>query len=306
MQKANGKSKFETASPHWESLVGIGLRAHHYPDLHRLDQRFVLEAISCNYAFHQGGPGLAHLDRLARRMPMVMHGVSLNIGGFDPLDISYIDELKSLCTRMGARIVSDHLCFTRSGSHNSFDLLPVPKTQRNLLRIAERIDVVQNQLGRPIALENISTYIAFQQDEYREISFLAELCRRTGCRALLDVNNAYVCSVNHQFDAWTDILSLRPEDIVQYHIAGHLADSDCLIDTHAEPICEPVWELLAKTVALFGHRFLIVERDDDAPLDLVLDERKRAIAIMSSVFGRKPSASQRGRRFLATGVDGHA
>ncbi|MBV8502166.1 MAG: DUF692 domain-containing protein [Paucibacter sp.] len=251
---------------------GLGLRSEHYAAFAEpLSSSFTsglapdwLEIISENYMVPGGAP-LAHLDRIRRDYPMVMHGVSLSIGSADALDLDYLRELKTLAQRVQPAWISDHLCWTGVDHRNLHDLLPLPCTEATLRHLEPRIAQVQDLLQRPLVLENVSSYVRFEADEMGEAEFIAELLRRSGCRLLLDVNNVYVSSRNHGFDARAYIDLMPAERVVQIHLAGHEDRGDLVIDTHDHPICEAVWDLYAYTLDRIGFKPTMIERDDHIP-----------------------------------------
>jgi len=247
------------------SGFGLGLRTEHYADFVAAPQPVDwLEIISENYLV-PGGKPLHFLDRIRADYPVVMHGVSLSIGSSDGLDMGYLRELKGLIARVQPAWVSDHLCWTGVDQHNLHDLMPMPYTEAALRHLVERVQRVQDFLGRRLVLENVSSYLGFAADEMSESQFIAELLRRADCQLLLDVNNVYVSSVNHGFDARAYIDAIRPERVVQIHLAGHEDHGDYLIDTHDHPVCEAVWQLYGYTMARMGPKPTMIERDDDIP-----------------------------------------
>ncbi len=257
---------------------GLGLRTEHYAALAEpLPQALKpdwLEIISENYMV-PGGKPLHHLDRLRADFPMVMHGVSLSIGSTDPLNVEYLNDLKMLAARVEPGWVSDHLCWTGVDHRNLHDLLPMPYTEAALQHLLPRIAQVQDILQRPLVLENVSSYVRFAADEMDEAHFLAELLRRSGCQLLLDVNNVYVSSRNHGFDARAYIDLMPAAQIVQIHLAGHEDRGEIVIDTHDHPVCDAVWKLYAYTLMRLGERPTMIERDDHIP---PLDELLRELA----------------------------
>jgi uncharacterized protein (UPF0276 family) len=271
---------------------GLGLRTEHYADF--LNADFLngrpavdwLEVISENYMV-PGGKPLAHLDRIRADYPMVMHGVSLSIGSTDPLDRAYLRELKALTRRIEPAWVSDHLCWTGVDHHNLHDLLPLPYTEEALRHVAERVLQVQEALGRRLLLENVSSYVSFEGDEMSEWEFVAELAQRADCELLLDVNNVYVSSVNHGFDAKAYINALPRERVRQIHLAGHEDHGDHLIDTHDHPVCDAVWDLYAHTTRRFGAVPTMIERDDHIPpLAELLAELDHARVVQQAALAR--------------------
>jgi uncharacterized protein len=252
---------------------GLGLRPEHYPDFTEGHPRVDwLEVISENYMVPGGRP-LHHLDRIRREWPMVMHGVSLSIGSADPLDQVYLRELRQLANRIEPGWISDHLCWTGVDHRNLHDLLPLPYTEAALRHLIPRVQQVQDALGQPLVLENVSSYVSFAADEMSEAEFIVELLARTGCRLLLDVNNVYVSSVNHGFSATAFVDAMPAERVVQIHLAGHENDGGQLIDTHDHPVCSEVWALYRHAVERLGPVPTMIERDDRIPpLDALLDE----------------------------------
>ena len=244
---------------------GLGLRTEHYSDFVAAPQRVDwLEIISENYLV-DGGKPLHFLDRIRRDYPMVMHGVSLSIGSSDPLDADYLRQLKALVERVQPAWVSDHLCWTGTDSLNLHDLLPLPYTEETLRHLAPRVAHVQDVLGCPFLLENLSSYVRYRADEMHEWEFIGELVARTGCELLLDVNNVYVNSVNHGFDPQAFIDAIPAKAVRQIHLAGHEHHGDYIIDTHDHPICDAVWDLYAYTVRRLGAVPTMIERDDNIP-----------------------------------------
>jgi hypothetical protein len=247
---------------------GLGLRTDHYADFRATPAPLLgvdwLEVISENYMV-PGGKPLAHLDAIRRDVPMVMHGVSLNIGGSDPLDRSYLRDLRALAARIEPAWVSDHLCWTGVDGRQLHDLLPLPYTEAALRHVAGRVMQVQDALGRRLLLENVSSYIGWAADEKSEWQFIAELAERADCELLLDVNNVYVSAVNHGYDPHTFIDAVPAHRVRQIHLAGHEVGEQGLIDTHDHPVCEAVWSLYRHTVARLGPVPTMIERDDHIP-----------------------------------------
>lgn len=263
---------------------GLGLRTDHYADFEAgrpaVDW---LEVISENYMV-PGGKPLHHLDRIRADWPMVMHGVSMSLGGTDPLDLDYLRALKALAARVQPAWLSDHLCWTGVNGRNLHDLLPLPMTEAALRHLTDRIGRVQDVLGRRIAVENLSSYVRFAADEMSEYEFVAELLKRTDCLLLLDVNNVYVSSVNHGFDARAYIDAMPTERVVQIHLAGHSEQDGFLIDTHDAPVCDAVWDLYRHTLRRLGPKPTMIERDDHIPpLAELLDELAVARRISAEV-----------------------
>jgi len=256
---------------------GLGLRVEHYRDFAETRPAVDwLEIISENYMV-PGGKPLHYLDSIRRDYPIVMHGVSLSIGASDPLDLDYLAALKALTHRVEPAWLSDHLCWTGVDHHNLHDLLPMPYTEEALRHLCVRIQQVQDFLGRQILIENVSSYVSFAHDEMPEWEFIATLTQRADCLLLLDVNNVHVSSVNHGFDPHRFIDAMPRDRVRQIHLAGHEDHGEYLIDTHDQPVSDPVWDLYAYTVGRLSAVPTMIERDDNIPpLPELLAELERA------------------------------
>ena len=256
---------------------GLGLRSTYYQAI--LEQRPAIdwfEIVSENYLV-AGGKALYFLDAIGEQYPLVMHGVSLSIGGPHELDRDYLRQLKHLAARVQPAWISDHLCWSQGNAHQLHDLLPLPYTEESLQHVAARVRQVQDVIERPLVLENVSSYLRCADDQFSEWQFLAALSELSGCELLLDVNNVYVSARNHGFDAWTFISSLPKQRIRQLHLAGHSDYGSYLIDTHDQPVSDPVWQLYQRTLQHLGPVSTLLERDDHFPdLDVLLDELNSA------------------------------
>jgi len=268
---------------HTESLrypnlgYGLGLRVPHYETiLDTLPNIDWFEALSENYMV-PGGKPLHYLDRIREHYPIVMHGVSLSIGGSDSLNTEYLRQLKALADRVEPAWISDHLCWTGLNGKNLHDLLPLPYTEEAADHAADRIRRVQDFLGRRILIENVSSYLTYQQSDMSEWEFLSLVANRADCLLLLDINNIYVSSVNHEFSALAYLDGIPGHRVQQFHLAGHSDCGDYIIDTHDAPIIEPVWDLYVEAVQRFGQISTMIERDDNIPpLEELLDELDKA------------------------------
>ena len=245
--------------------TGVGLRPTHYTEI--LDQRPAVdwfEVISENFMVPGGRP-LHVLTQIRAHYPIVLHGVSLSIGSTDPLRADYLTRLRALAARIEPAWVSDHVCWTGVGGHNLHDLLPLPYTEEALDHVVERVQRVQDALGRRIALENVSSYLSYCDSALSEWEFLAALAERADCAILLDVNNVFVSAFNHAFDARDYLDGLPVERVVQFHLAGHSDHGTYLLDTHDHPVRDEVWELYAAAVRRFGALSTLIEWDDQIP-----------------------------------------
>lgn len=266
---------------------GLGLRPQHYPEI--LDGAPAVdwfEALTENYLVPGGRP-LHFLERIRERYPLVLHGVSLSIGGTAPLDFDYLRQVRELAARIEAKWVSDHLCWTGVSGTNLHDLMPLPYTQEALKHVAARVRQVQDFLGRRILLENVSSYVSFKGSTLTEWEFISELAREADCLLLLDVNNIYVSSVNHEFDPLAFIEGVPAERVRQIHVAGHQDNGGFLIDTHDHPVPDPVWELYAAAIRRLGPVSTMIERDANIPpLAELLDELQAARRYAASALNK--------------------
>jgi hypothetical protein len=282
-------------------LFGLGFRTQHAAAIAR-DPGPVdwFEVLSDHY-LGVGGPRRALLERLRETRPLAIHGVSLSIAGSEPLEGDYLDGLAALAAWVDPVFVSDHLCWTALGGHESHDLLPVAPTREVLEHVAARVERVQERLGRRLLLENASAYVAFRAREMEEEELLAELCRRTGCGVLLDVNNLVVNAANLGRDP-KRALEAIPADAVGYlHLAGHAVLPDVRIDTHDAAVPGAVWTLFEAAVRRFPRAGVILERDDEIPeyatLVAELEEaRARHASVVRGVESGDPSAAPRAAR----------
>lgn len=244
---------------------GLGLRTAHYEDVlagpRRVDW---FEILSENYMV-PGGKPLHYLDRIRAGYPLVMHGVSLSIGSTDPINEDYLRALKQLAARVQPAWISDHLCWTGVAGRNLHDLLPLPYDEETLAHVVERVQRVQDFLGRRILLENVLSYLTYKRSDMTEWDFLRAVAERADCLILLDVNNIYVSSVNHGFDPIEYLDAVPGERVQQIHLAGHRNLDTHIIDTHDEPVVDPVWDLYAEALRRFGAVSTMIERDDNIP-----------------------------------------
>jgi uncharacterized protein (UPF0276 family) len=245
--------------------IGVGLRTVHFG--HILSRRPAVdwfEVLSENFMDTRGRP-LWVLDQVAERYPIALHGVSMSIGGTDPLDREYLRKLKALAARTRAHWVSDHLCWTGVAGRNVHDLLPMPYTEEALRHTAERVRQVSEILERPLVLENPSSYVEFAASSMPEWEFLTRLGEEADCGLLLDVNNVYVSSFNHGFDPRVYIDSIPAGRVVQYHVAGHTNKGTHILDSHSDHAVAEVWELFRRSCRRTGNVSTLYEWDEDIP-----------------------------------------
>jgi len=245
--------------------LGVGLRNQHFAHLMKNDPQVDwFEIISENFIDNHGYARHV-LQHVRSQRPVVMHGVSLSIGSIDPLDLNYLGKLKELAAFAEPAWISDHLCWTGVAHVNTHDLLPMPLTEESLEHVAERVQQVQDYLGRPLVLENPSTYLQFRSSSMHEWEFLSELAKRTGCGLLLDVNNVYVSSTHHGFDPEYYIRNIPHEHVVQIHIAGPADCGNYLVDTHDSPVPARVWQLYRLAQELTEGVSTLLEWDAKIP-----------------------------------------
>jgi uncharacterized protein (UPF0276 family) len=266
--------------------VGVGFRTPHAQYIVR--ERPAMdwfEVISENF-LAEGGIQRIHLDALRSAYRIVPHGVSLSIGGADPIDRQYLSRLRELVRRIDAPWCSDHLCWTGIGRIDVHDLLPLPFTRQTLEHVIERVRRVQGELGVPFALENASSYLEFRESTMPEHEFLAELGERADCGLLLDVNNVFVSAYNHGFDTSTYIDAIPADRVVQIHLAGHTDKGRYLLDTHSDHVRSEVWELYRRALRKCGPTSTLIEWDADIPAwDVLAAEAAKARAMRDAESG---------------------
>ena len=247
------------------AAAGVGLRAPHVAQVDAERPRVAwLEVHSENY-YADGGPALAALDRIRRDYPLSLHGVGMSLGSTDPLDRSHLAKLKRLIARTEPALVSEHLCWSGVGGRHLNDLLPLPYTEEALAHVCARVTEVQDALGRELAVENVSSYLAFADATIPEWEFVAAVARRTGCKLLVDVNNIHVNATNHGFDADAYLAAIPTDSVAEIHLAGFEARGALLIDTHGAPVAPAVWALYGRAIDRFGAQPTLIEWDTDIP-----------------------------------------
>ncbi|WP_137863727.1 MULTISPECIES: DUF692 domain-containing protein [unclassified Sphingomonas] len=259
---------------------GLGLREEHFPHLMSTPPESWgvdwFEAITENL-LDNAGYGMRVFEHVAAHRPVVLHGVSLSIGSTAPLDMAYLGKLRALAERFRPLWISDHLCWTGVQGVNSHDLLPMPLTEAALAHVVDRVGRVQDFLGRPLIVENPSTYLEFRASQMPEAEFLARLCEATGCGLLLDVNNVHVSSFNHAQDPLAYLEAIPAAHVVQVHLAGPSDHGTHLIDTHDAPVPDAVWPLYARVWQRCGPVATMVEWDADIPeFEIVAAELAKA------------------------------
>ena len=244
---------------------GLGLRTPHFEHVlqHQPDIDW-FEILSENYMVAGGKPRY-YLEAIAEQYPLVMHGVSMSIGSTDPLDMDYLKALKKLANDVQPKWISDHICWTSIHGQNSHDLLPLPYTMETVEHVAERVKQVQDFLGRRILLENVSSYLSYNNSEMDEWTFLSEVAEEADCLILLDINNIYVSARNHHFEPLDFLNKIDPRRVQQFHLAGHSDFGDHVIDTHDHDVPDAVWQLYKEALNRFAAVSTMIERDDNIP-----------------------------------------
>jgi len=254
--------------------VGLGLRRSMLQELaarnDQLDVDF-LEVAPENWIGVGGAYG-RRFRELAARYPFVNHGLSLSLGGPSPLDREFLARLRRFLAEHDVLVYSEHLSYCADDGH-LYDLMPIPFTAAAVRRVADRIREVQDALGRRIAVENVSYYAA-PGAQMSELEFLNAVLERADCDLMLDVNNIYVNSINHRYDAGTFLAGVPAGRVVYMHVAGHYVEAEDLrVDTHGTDVCDPVWQLLADAYRHCGVKPTVLERDFNIPpLDVLLQE----------------------------------
>jgi hypothetical protein len=263
--------------------AGVGFKAEHFAEALAAPAADLWFEVHAENYMVEGGPRLAMLDAIRRERPLSLHGVGMSLAGAADPDPEHLAALKRLVDRFEPALVSEHLAWSRLDGRCFPDLLPVPRTNEVLRRLALNISRVQDELGREILIENPSHYLALRDHEWSETSFLCELARRTGCKLLIDVNNVAVGSHNLSYgpEAWLDAIPAKL--IGEIHLAGHTLDAEgtLLIDSHDTQVSEHVWHLYEDLIVRTGAVPTLIERDGNIPpFAELMAERERAQSIL--------------------------
>ncbi|PWQ94431.1 DUF692 domain-containing protein [Leucothrix pacifica] len=263
---------------------GAGLRHAHIEEILKNKPNISwLEALSDNY-LREGSVHQEYLFEIASYYPVLLHGVGLSIGAADPLNQNYLSQLKALADRLDPPWVSDHLCWSSVHGLATHDLIPLPYTQSTIHHVASRILDVQDYLGRELVIENVSSYLEYQDSMMPEWEFISEVVEAADCGMLLDVNNVYVSASNHNFSADTYLAAIPAGRVRQLHLGGYDDRGTHLLDTHGYPVSEPVWALFEKALKKLGPVPTLIEWDNNLPtLDVLLAEVEKAKTIMRKV-----------------------
>jgi uncharacterized protein (UPF0276 family) len=269
---------------------GLGLRSQHYDYVLEYQPAVDwFELITENY-LAPGGRPRAILHKIRANYPVVLHGLSFNIGSNEAPDLHYLAQLKALINDIQPAWVSDHICWTGLHGKTSHDLLPIAYNPETLSQVAHKVNRIQDALQQRIVLENPSIYLQFRSASMSEPDFINALTEQTGCRILLDVNNVYVSCFNLGQDPYAHISALNHNCVQQFHLAGHTHNGNHIIDTHDHPVSDAVWELYAHACRHFGETATLLERDDHIPpfpelmaeLELARQKQQQALAVTTT------------------------
>lgn len=274
--------------------IGIGLRIPHYDDIFR-DKPAIdwFEIISENFMV-DGGKPLEHLHKILEHYPVVQHGVTLSIGGPDPLDFDYLKRLKALTKITKTPWVSDHLCWGRLDGAHYHDLLPLPYTKEVVKYVVERAKIVQDYLELPFALENLSSYVGFKQDEMTEWDFYGSIVEQADIFMMLDVNNIYVSSRNHGFAPEEYYNNIPIDRVIQIHLAGHSDFGTYVLDTHDNYVTDEVWKIYADVYPRTGGVSTLLEWDDNfISFQNTWEEALKAKQFQKNIVDKNPHLKER-------------
>lgn len=263
--------------------AGVGFKAEHFAEALSAPAADLWFEVHAENYMVAGGPRLAMLESIRCDRPISLHGVGMSLAGAGDPDPDHLTALKRLVDRFEPALVSEHLAWSRLDGRCFPDLLPVPRTNEVLNRLAANIGRVQDALGREILIENPSHYLALRDHQWSETSFLAELARRSGCKLLIDVNNVAVGAHNLSYDAAAWLEAIPAKLVGEIHLAGHALDSEgtLLIDSHDAPVSDDVWRLYEGFVRRIGATPTLIERDGNIPpFAELMAEREHAQAIL--------------------------
>ena len=261
--------------------AGIGLRSQHHVSILDAGARIGwIEAHTENY-FHAGGPAVRALERARASYPLSLHGVGLGLGSAAPLDMEHLARIRHAVRRFEPSLVSEHACWSYVADEHFNDLLPLPYTEEAVEHLATRVRQAQDFLGRQLLIENLSAYVSLAGSQLSEGEFLAAVVERSQCGLLLDVNNAYVNSINLGLDLDAFMAALPIHAVQEIHLAGHsqrqTSAGPLLIDDHGSQVCDAVWQLYERALQQFGPVATLIEWDTDVPpLEDLVSEASQA------------------------------
>lgn len=267
--------------------AGIGLRREHFEALPVTQRALDWVEITPENFMRHGGRNRRALARCRGRWPVVPHGVSLNLGGLDPLEDAYLDDLRALCAWLDAPFFSDHLVYSRVGGVHLHDLLPLPMNDETVAHVVPRLAAARERVGRPFLLENPSYYEVMPGSTLDEATFLTRVLEAADCGLLLDVNNVWVNAQNHGYDPFDFVDALPLARVGQVHLAGHEVRDGVIIDTHGAAVPDPVWRLFEYVLSRTGPVTTLVEWDQDVPaVEVVLAQADRARHLLATTVTR--------------------
>lgn len=260
--------RFPTFSPAGEA--GTSFKPEHFAAIFGETGRQGFFEVHAENYMGAGGPPHRALERIRRDYPVSLHGVCMSLGGPQPLDRQHLARFKTLVDRYEPALVSEHLAWSTHMNTYLNDLLPLPYTPATLSHVCDHVDEMQTAIGRPILLENPSTYVLFAASTMSETEFIAEISRRTGCGLLLDVNNVFVSATNHGFSALDYLRDFPLSKVGEIHLAGHAEEEDdegdlLLIDSHDGPVADAVWQLYERVIGRCGPIPTLIEWDSQIP-----------------------------------------
>jgi uncharacterized protein (UPF0276 family) len=277
--------------------VGLGLRWEFLTELKdELPRSIDFVEVSPENYMGRGGYYSAALHDVASTYPVLTHGLTMSIGGTDPLDEPYLAALRDFIRDMKSPWHSDHLCFGAARGAILHDLLPIAFTEATVVRVADRIARARDAIGVPMAVENISFYLHPGKKQMGEAEFIARVCERADCGLMLDVNNAFVNATNFGFDIDEWMRTVPLERVVQIHVAGHEwfdegAGGTLIVDTHGADVCDPVLALLGRVLPRIGPVPVVLERDQAIPpLGALLEEVGKIRAIYDRAMAERSAA----------------
>ncbi|MGB3915926.1 DUF692 domain-containing protein [Thiothrix litoralis] len=271
-----------TTINHPVSGCGVGLRPQHIDQITDTKPAIPwLEILTDNYLL-PGSVQQDYLFEIAEHYPLTFHGVGMSLGSTDPLNSEYFKRVKALVERVNPAWVSDHLCWTSVHGLVTHDLIPLPYTEETIRHAASRIRQAQDMLGRRLVIENVSSYLQYQQSTMSEWDFLCAVAEEADCHILLDVNNIYVSACNHDFAPLDYLNAIPVERVQEIHLAGYEDRGTHLLDTHGYPVSDAVWELYAQAIQRLGAIPTLIEWDNNVPeLGTLLTEARKAAEVQA-------------------------
>lgn len=266
--------------------VGVGLRAQHFDDIITTQPKLDwLEVLADNF-MQPNSMAIESLMQIRNHYPMVLHSVGMSLGSQDPLNKDYFRKYKNLIDQVQPELISDHLCWISNNQNYLHELLPLPFTQEAINHVSDRIVKVQDLLGQQIAIENVSSYLQFEQNQMFEWEFINHIAERSDCFILFDINNLYVNAVNHGIDPQQYIDNINQERVKYLHLAGFEDMGTHLLDTHGAAVFPEVWQFYQTTIQKLGPVPTLIEWDNNLPpFETLLSEANKARKIMEQTHG---------------------